>query len=92
MERSQTITPNKWWNGFNSHIPKTSHYFLWISSYFSGHFDSQIIETSNLTGVLGGALEVRQLLIGADLNNRGLLNPNDLPKYMKNKQIIFSEL
>lgn len=90
QQRSRKRNSNEWWLNFSTEIPKDAFYFLWVSSYFSGRFDEQLKETADRTGISGGALDVRQLLIGASLAQEHRLNPDDLPKYMQNRQIQFS--
>ncbi|HEK9631642.1 TPA: hypothetical protein SU420_001891, partial [Streptococcus equi subsp. equi] len=45
--------------------------------------------TSNETQIKGAALNVEQLLLGADLVLKGQLHISDLPSYFQNKEIEF---
>lgn len=89
QQRSRERNSNEWWLGFSPEIPEANFHFLWISSFFTGQFDDQLQETSQRTGATGGALSVRQLLIGASLVQDHQLDSEDLPTYMTNRQIIF---
>jgi len=91
-ERSQDISKNNWWSYFSKSIPKTSYYYLWVSSEFVGMFKDQLQETSRRTGVAGGALNVEQLLIGANQVMTKSLDPNILPDYMNNEEIVFGAI
>jgi hypothetical protein len=91
QQRSSSRNPNEWWLSFPPEISGDAFYFLWISSYFTGRFDDQLEETYHRTGVKGGALNVRELLEGAHLIQEKQMNPSDLPQYMNNGQIQFSE-
>lgn len=90
--RKQDISKNNWWKYFSKSIPSTSYYHLWISSEFVGMFSDQLRETSSRTGENGGAMNVEQLLIGANQVLNNVLDPNRLPEYMKNQEIIFGTL
>lgn len=87
--RDPQRNPNLWWNSFSNKIPKNSFYFLWISSKFIGNFQNQILYTSNATAVSGGALNVEQLLLGADAVQKGMLESEDIPNYLTNSEVIF---
>lgn len=78
-----------WWENFNEHIPENNFYFLWVSSKFIGRFQEQIEYTAHATQTNGGALNVEQLLLGADAVLKGNLDPNNIPNYMQNNEIIF---
>jgi hypothetical protein len=90
QQRSKTRNSNEWWLSFSPKIPEDAFHFLWVSSYFIGQFDDQLRETADRTGVSGGALDVRQLLLGASLVQKKQLDPFDLPGYMQNQQIQFT--
>jgi hypothetical protein len=61
----------------------------WVSSKFVGRFQEQLDYTASQTSTNGGALNVEQLLLGADAVLKGILDANTLPLYMKNKEIEF---
>lgn len=87
QQRSITRNSVEWWKNFNSSIPSTAFYFLWVSSKFVGKFDDQLLATYNRTNTCGGALNVEQLLIGAYKVKAGLLGIGQIPSYFKNKEI-----
>lgn len=88
--RSFERNNNTWWEDFNSTIPQNNFYFLWISGKFIGQYLTHVEYTSNQTNTKGGALNVEQLLIGADKVMKGELNISDIPIYINNQDIIFN--
>lgn len=88
-KRDKNRNPVEWWNEFNESIPIDSYYYLWISGRFKGQFEEQLKYTSSQTQTNGGALEVEQLLLGADAVMKGELNLSDIPTYMKDCVITF---
>lgn len=82
----------EWWKDYPDSIPKDSYYFLWVSSKFVGRFQEQLDYTANETQTVGGALNVEQLLLGADLVAKGELSASDLCSVFKNEEIIFKEV
>lgn len=89
-DRSVERNSNEWWNGFPSTINENSFYYLWISSKFIGQFSDQLLSTYQRTGVSGGALNVEQLLWGADAVMKGELNIDSIPSYMNNTEITWN--
>ena len=87
QKRDNKRNPIEWWREFEVQIPANSYYYLWVSGRFTGRFDEQLVYTSSQTNTRGGALEVEQLLWGADAVMKGKLNVSDLPKYMNNSII-----
>lgn len=87
--RNKSDNSNEWWNSFETKIPANAYYFLWISSKFIGKFNEQLTETSSRTGRNGAAIDVYQLLRGADLVQQSKFNVHDLPSLMQNKEIHF---
>lgn len=87
--RDVNRNPVEWWNGFSKSIPKNQFYFMWISSRFIGRFQEQLESTYNRTSTKGGALNVDQLLLGADAVMKGELSINNIPRYIKNKEIFW---
>lgn len=84
QKRDVNRNPIEWWREFDAQIPTNSYYYLWVSGRFTGRFNEQLDYTSSQTGTRGGALEVEQLLWGADAVMKGQLDASDLPKYMNN--------
>lgn len=79
----------EWWADFDNSIPNNEFYFMWVSSKFVGRFQEQLDYTSSQTGTNGGALNVEQLLLGADAISKGKLDPNKLPTFINNKELHF---
>lgn len=77
----------EWWNEFDENIPSNSYFYLWVSGQFTGHFDEQLDYTSSQTKTNGGALEVEQLLWGADAVMKGNFDIEKIPDYMNNNII-----
>lgn len=88
QKRDIERNPTLWWEDFEEHIPQDQFYFIWVSGKFVGRFQEQLDYTANQTNTKGGALNVDQLLLGADAVMKGLLDPHDLPKYINNNEII----
>lgn len=74
----------EWWKEFDEKIPSDSYYYLWVSGRFTGLFDEQLLYTSSQTNTNGGALEVEQLLWGADAVMKGNFDIERIPDYMNN--------
>lgn len=90
--RDNKRNSNEWWNVFPKNIPEKSYYFLWISSEFIGKFQEQIDYTYRATDRKGSALNVEQLLIGANEIYNGNITIDSLYKYFNNKEIIFKKI
>ena len=82
----------EWWSGFDKSIPQSQFYYLWISSKFIGRFQEQLDYTSSQTNTNGGALNVVQLLLGADAVLKGNLDANNIPDYISNQEIKFASI
>lgn len=91
-KRNSKINENKWWEVFPEEIPEEDFYFLWISSEFLNGFEEQIKETYHRTKVKGAALNVEQLLVGANKFYKKTINIKDLSKYLNNDEIIFERI
>lgn len=89
QRRDENRNPVKWWDNFPSDIPQDKFYFMWVSSKFVGKFQEQLDYTANETNTKGAALNVEQLLLGADLVSKGKLNTDMFPSYFKNSEIVF---
>ncbi len=79
----------EWWNDFPKSIVGDRYYFMWVSSRFIGQFEDQLNGTYNRTNVKGAALNVEQLLLGADAIMNGKLSIDNIPDYIKNKEIFW---
>ncbi|UPU38897.1 hypothetical protein MX850_10035 [Erysipelothrix sp. Poltava] len=79
-KRRDTVrNTTEWWKDFNPNIADDQFYFMWISSKFVGRFQEQVDYTANETETNGGALNVEQLLLGADAVMKGIIDVKDLP-------------
>ena len=65
---------------------------MWVSSKFVGKFQEQLEYTANETQTLGGALNVEQLLLGADLVAKGQFDAKELHSMFNNKEIVFDKV
>jgi len=87
--RDKHRNKTEWWKHFSPEIPSNNFYFMWVSSFFVGEFEDQLTETSYATGTDGCALNVQQLILGADAVQRGDLNVANIPDYINNQEIYF---
>ena len=63
-----------------------------MSSKFVGKFQEQLDYTANETQTKGGAINVEQILIGADLIMRKMLDISTIPSFFENQEIIFKKV
>lgn len=87
IDRNVQVTPNKWWDIFPNNI--CEYKFLFVSGFFKGNFENQIKRISINTGVAGGALNVENLLLGAEYIKRNVINLYDFKNRFLNKEINF---
>lgn len=85
--RNQHINPNKWWEIFPTNIDE--YKFLFVSGYFKGSFENQLERINLSTGIQGGALNVENLLLGAEYLKRGVISLHDIQTKFVNKEIEF---
>ena len=85
--RDELRNPTKWWEGFSDSIPVSAYHFLWVSSEFKETFTAQLQSASARTKSTGGALDVEQLLLGADLIQKGKLNLSEVESALCNEVI-----
>lgn len=90
--RDDLRNSTKWWENFDDPDNSKEYFFLWISSKFIGEFNSQLIDTSRRTHIYGGAINVVQLLLGANLVYSGSISKEDIAGYINNAEICFEEL
>lgn len=82
-----TRNSNEWWRHFPVNIDSSNIYYLWVSSYYNNGFISQLKQTFYRTKMKGGAIEIEELLLGAEAVQNGNLNVNDIPNYFENNII-----
>lgn len=87
--RDSTRNSIEWWNNFPSRIQDENFYFMWVSSKFIGRFHEQLESTYNRTNTKGGALNVEQLLLGANAVLRGELDVDSIPNFFNNNEIFW---
>lgn len=80
--RDEEVNPNKWWENFSEEVEK--YYFVFISGSFKGKFEEQLKRLSMTTGVTGSAVNVVNLLLGAEKLKSGELTIEELEKAMFN--------
>lgn len=83
-ERNNLINKSEWWLNFPIDIK--TYYFLFISSEFSNNANTGLQDIYNRTGVQGGALNIEQLLIGANYIAQTRC-PINLTSYLNNTEI-----
>lgn len=81
-KRDEEINPNKWWENFSEEVEK--YYFVFISGSFKGKFEEQLRRLSMTTGVNGSAVNVVNLLLGAEKIKSGEMTIEELEKAMFN--------
>lgn len=83
-KRDKAINSNEWWLNFPSEIK--SFFFLFVSSVFNSNANISLQDIYTRTGVIGGALDVEQLLLGANyIAYSG--NSINLVQYLSNTNI-----
>ncbi len=87
--RDSNRNPTKWWEIFPQTIPENKFYFLWISSSFVNKFPEQLNYTAQETQTVGAALNVEQLLLGADAILKNKLTIRKVVDSFKNQEIYF---
>ncbi len=87
ITRSESVNPNKWWEIFPDKINK--FHFLFVSGHFKGNFEEQIHRINLNTSVVGGAISVENLLLGAEYVKRGVLTLDNIEAEFSNKEITF---
>lgn len=88
QKRSSQRNKTVWWNAFDASI--THFYYLWVSSDFVGQFPDQLRYMKTESPIQGGAITIRELLLGAAGIQRGLLTIRDIPNFMNNSIVEFN--
>ena len=87
IDRNQTVNPNRWWNIFPKDVD--DYRYLFVSGYFKGNYEGQLERISLNTGVVGGAISIEHLLLGAEYYKRGVLSLDMVRDKFCNKEIEF---
>jgi hypothetical protein len=87
-QRIPNIPPNEWWRNFDINV--TDFTFLFITSFLTGNFRSNLEEISMLTGVNGGAIGVKNLLYLSDKLKGNEITYEDFFTYFNNDEIVVS--
>lgn len=90
--RSEERNPTLWWKLFPERISEEKIYFLWVSGKFTDQIEEHLnyVSQNSSNQTRGAALNVEQLLIGAELSARGDLTAEEISEGFKNKEILFS--
>ena len=80
--RDEEVNPNKWWENFSEEVKK--YYFVFISGSFKGKFEEQLRRLSMTTWVNGSAVNVVNLLLGAEKIRSGEMTIEELERAMFN--------
>lgn len=80
--RDEKVNPNKWWENFPEEVKK--YYFVFISGSFKGKFEEQLRRLSMTTGIVGSAINVVNLLLGAEKLKSGEITIKELERAMFN--------
>ncbi len=86
-DRNDAVNPNKWWEIYPSNI--NDFKYLFVSGYFKGNIEDQLQRISINTGVIGAAINIENLLLGAEYYQRGILSHDDVRSNFCNNEIEF---
>ncbi len=79
------LNPNGWWLHFGPAVQR--FYFLFITSYLKGRFESNLDYIAKRTGTQGAAINIENLLTLAELMKSGEITFNTFFELFKNKEI-----
>lgn len=86
--RDKTINPTEWWSNFPQDI--NEFYFLFVSGKFIGEYDNKLKKIYKQTNTYGGALNVINLILGAERIKSGNLTLEEIPdRFLENSEITF---
>ncbi len=74
--RDKAINSNEWWKNFGTDV--NNFYYMFISGHFIGNYASQIERLSKTTVTKGTVLNVKNLLLCADLYKAGNLTHQNI--------------
>lgn len=87
IDRNKDINPNEWWEIYPESLSDFT--FLFVSGYFKGNFKKQLERISMSTGIIGGVLNVENLLLCAEYYKRGVLSHKEIRNRFNNDEIEF---
>ncbi|MFI3326842.1 MAG: restriction endonuclease FokI C-terminal domain-containing protein [Clostridia bacterium] len=76
--RDISVNPNQWWLNFDENINK--FYFMFISGHFTGNYISQLERLTRTTNRQGTSLNVKNLILCANLYKSGNLNHSEIER------------
>lgn len=88
QDRDKAINSTQWWNYFPQDI--NNYHYLFVSSFFIRRFEEGLQQIGARTKITGGALNVEQLLLGAQMSKDGRLTTKDIPKHLNNSLVQFA--
>lgn len=86
--RNLNLNNNEWWKEFSTDL--NTFYFLFVSGKFIGSFENRLENIYHSTNIKGGAINIIELLYGANAVKENNLSLEDIPSYFDNKEIILS--
>lgn len=87
IERNVLVNSNKWWETFPDKVNEFK--FLFVTGYLTGNFEKQLNRINLITGVQGGAINIKNLLFCAEYIKMGILNLCEFKKKFDNNEIKF---
>lgn len=84
--RDSILNPNEWWQNFDTQVKEFN--FLFVTSYLKNRFQNNLEYISNRTSVIGGAINVENLLYLAENIKSGKISYQDTFNYYKDAEII----
>lgn len=87
--RDAKQNPNQWWREFPEGL--SSFYYLFVSSTYGGRLNEQLESIAYKTNRDGGALEVEQLLLGADYfsDKPAAFIASEISSKLNNARVVF---
>lgn len=81
------INANHWWEAFDNNV--TCFHYMFVSAEFTGGFEKRLDYIAKRTGICGGALTAKQLLLMAEAVKSGRLDRKEsFELFEHNQQVI----
>jgi hypothetical protein len=87
--RQPHVPGNEWWKQFGPDV--TEFYYLFVTSYLTGNFQSNLKELSALNHINGGAISVENLLYLADDLKTGRMTRDAFFERLQNDEVLAPE-